>query len=58
MIFDTHVHTDFSSDSRMLLSDAIMKAKELGIGLITTEHMDLLYPERDRFVPDGRAAAE
>jgi len=52
MIFDTHVHTDFSSDSRMLLSDAIMKAKELGIGLITTEHMDLLYPERDRFVFD------
>lgn len=52
MIFDTHVHTDFSSDSRMLLSDAIMKAKELGIGLITTEHMDLLYPESDRFFFD------
>lgn len=52
MIFDTHIHTDFSSDSKMLLPDALARAEELGIGLITTEHMDLLYPERDQFIFD------
>lgn len=52
MIFDTHVHTEFSSDSKMLLGDAILRANQQGIGLITTEHMDLLYPEDDQFIFD------
>ncbi len=52
MIFDTHVHTNFSSDSKMLLPDALARAKEVGMGLITTEHMDLLYPESGQFIFD------
>ncbi len=52
MIFDAHIHTDFSSDSKMLLTDAMMRAKECGIGLITTEHMDLLYPKHDQLIFD------
>ena len=52
MIFDTHIHTDFSSDSKMPLIDALARAKKVGVGLITTEHMDLLYPKRDQFVFD------
>lgn len=49
MIFDTHTHTSFSSDSKMDIKDAINKAKALGIGLIITDHMDLNYPEKDKF---------
>lgn len=49
MIFDTHIHTKFSSDCKMELAPAIAKAKELNIGLIITDHMDLNYPEIDKF---------
>lgn len=49
MIFDSHIHTDFSSDSQMKLSQALAMADRLGIGLISTEHMDLKYPDKDKF---------
>lgn len=52
MIFDTHVHTDFSSDSTMPIMDAMQQAKTLGLGFITTEHMDLSYPEKGQFIFD------
>ncbi|WP_250858776.1 histidinol phosphate phosphatase [Oceanirhabdus seepicola] len=41
MIFDSHVHTDFSGDSDMKIADAIKRADELGIGLVITDHMDI-----------------
>ncbi|WBW98123.1 histidinol phosphate phosphatase [Oceanirhabdus sp. W0125-5] len=41
MIFDSHVHTDFSGDSDMKIADAIKRAEELGIGLVITDHMDI-----------------
>lgn len=44
MIFDSHVHTKFSADSEMQLADAIKAAKEKGIGLVLTEHLDFDYP--------------
>lgn len=50
MIFDTHIHTNFSTDSKMDITDAIKKAKTLGIGLTITDHMDLNYPEKDKFI--------
>lgn len=52
MIFDAHIHTDFSTDSKMQLMDALSKAKEMHIGLITTDHMDLHYPEEEKFIFD------
>ncbi len=44
MLFDTHMHTQFSTDSTMLLADALDQADQLGIGITLTEHMDLAYP--------------
>lgn len=44
MFFDTHLHTCFSADSEMKLSAARKQAEKLGIGLITTEHLDLNAP--------------
>ncbi|MEG2289495.1 MAG: histidinol phosphate phosphatase [Clostridium sp.] len=45
MIFDSHIHTSFSTDSTMKLKDAISVAKDHNIGLVITDHMDLNYPE-------------
>lgn len=44
MIFDTHLHTFFSADSEMKLEAAKERANSLGIGFITTEHLDLNAP--------------
>lgn len=52
MYFDTHVHTSFSSDSKMNIKEAIKKAKRLGLGLITTEHLDYEYPDENLFRVD------
>ena len=52
MIFDTHVHTRFSTDSRMTLEEAAGQARQLGLGIVLTEHMDLAYPEPESFTFD------
>lgn len=52
MIFDSHMHTELSSDSKMLLSDVINKTSNLNIGCIITEHLDLNYPVEDLFKVD------
>lgn len=54
MIFDSHIHTKFSTDSLMNIKDALSMSKKHSIGLIITEHMDLNYPENAgfRFNPD------
>lgn len=44
MIFDTHIHCQFSCDSKMQLAEACAVAKKQNIGIIITEHMDLHYP--------------
>ena len=49
MLYDTHIHTRFSHDSRMDVRDAAAKAKALGLGLIVTEHIDLNYPDPKAF---------
>ena len=40
MLFDSHTHTKFSADSKMLAKDAILRAENLKIGIIFTEHFD------------------
>jgi histidinol-phosphatase (PHP family) len=49
-MFDSHVHTTFSTDSKMNIEDAIKRSEELSIGLIVTEHMDINYPSLNKFV--------
>ncbi|MCM0647748.1 histidinol phosphate phosphatase [Clostridium swellfunianum] len=51
-MFDTHMHTNFSTDSKMTIEAAIRKASELDIGIITTEHMDLNFPDKNQFIFD------
>lgn len=53
MIFDTHMHTEISTDSEMKIDEAIKRARDLNIGIIITEHMDYLYPHKDMFVFDA-----
>ena len=43
-MFDSHIHTKFSTDSQMELTAAIEVADKLNLGLIITEHMDLGFP--------------
>lgn len=52
MLFDSHMHTCFSTDSKMTIDEAVMKGKELGIGITITEHMDIAYPDPGAFVFD------
>jgi len=53
MLFDTHMHCEFSCDSEMTLVEAIATAKQQGIGMIVTEHWDYDYPTNpDMFLFD------
>ena len=49
MIFDSHMHSKFSTDSNMIIEDAIKVGKDNNIGIIITDHMDLDYPAKDEF---------
>lgn len=49
MLVDTHMHTKFSTDSKMTIEEAVAKGLELNIGITITEHMDLGYPESNAF---------
>ena len=53
MIYDTHMHCDYSCDSEMKFADAIGAAAEQGIGITVTEHWDYDYPTN----PAGAAHA-
>ena len=44
MLFDTHMHCDYSYDSHMQFADAIAAAAQEKIGMIVTEHWDYDYP--------------
>ncbi|MCW2277542.1 histidinol phosphate phosphatase [Heliophilum fasciatum] len=52
MLFDTHIHTRYSTDSRMTIEEASAQARAQQIGLILTEHLDLKFPEADAFLLD------
>lgn len=45
MIFDTHMHSEFSFDSEMKVSEILERQKKLSIGITLTEHVDLDLPE-------------
>ncbi|MCD2347695.1 histidinol phosphate phosphatase [Clostridium guangxiense] len=52
MIFDSHVHTEFSTDSQLKIESALEAAKKLKLGIISTDHIDLNYPEKGKFIFD------
>lgn len=52
MLFDTHMHTRFSTDSTMDIEEAIARGRELDMGIILTEHLDLAYPKPEAFIFD------
>lgn len=54
MIFDSHIHTEVSSDSKMNIKDAIEQANKLSLGLIITEHMDVNFPVEGEFIFDTK----
>ncbi len=44
MIFDTHMHCDYSCDSHMKIAEAVAAAEQQDIGIVITEHWDDDYP--------------
>lgn len=44
MLFDTHMHCDFSCDSEMVIEEAVAASAAQGLGMIVTEHWDYDYP--------------
>jgi len=50
MLFDTHLHTQFSTDSNMTFSELRATAMEKNCGIIVTEHLDLKYPLTGKFI--------
>jgi histidinol-phosphatase (PHP family) len=51
-MFDGHIHTKFSTDSKMTIEAAIKRANELNLGIITTEHIDFNCPVPGEFIFD------
>ncbi|MHC6179508.1 histidinol phosphate phosphatase [Clostridium sp. JNZ X4-2] len=51
-MFDTHVHTIFSTDSDMKIESAKKSAEENGLSFIITEHMDINFPKDNLFCFD------
>ena len=47
MLFDSHIHTEFSADSEMKAAEALTAAEKQGIGLVFTEHLDADYTAKD-----------
>lgn len=52
MLFDSHMHTCFSTDSKMKMDEAVARGRKLDIGITITEHMDIAYPEPMSFIFD------
>lgn len=51
-MFDTHIHTEISSDSEMKLEEILDTIDKNNIGVIITDHMDLKYPKEGKFIFD------
>ena len=51
MLFDSHTHTKFSADSKMLATDAIARAESLNLGIVCTEHFDYDLEGNFKFNP-------
>ncbi|WP_173680311.1 histidinol phosphate phosphatase [Clostridium tetanomorphum] len=52
MMFDCHIHADFSTDCPMTLKEAIKASEQNNIGIIITEHLDLNFMIPGEFIFD------
>lgn len=48
-MIDCHVHSNFSTDSKMPIEDILKTCKDLNMGVTVTDHMDLNYPIKELF---------
>lgn len=48
-MFDTHMHTNYSTDSKMTIEEVVDKSVRDNLGVIITEHMDLNYRDKNQF---------
>ncbi len=54
ILHDTHIHTEFSTDSKAPLSSQLSKATQLGLkGICLTDHMDYEFPVDQYPTDDG-----
>lgn len=51
-MIDTHIHTEFSGDSKMKIEDALEYAQKSGMGMTITEHLDFKFPTGTDFTFD------
>lgn len=51
-MFDSHIHTTFSTDSNMHIKHVLDKINNLNIGAVITEHMDIDFPKQGLFTFD------
>ncbi|MFD3156443.1 histidinol phosphate phosphatase [Haloimpatiens sp. FM7330] len=51
-MFDSHIHTKYSSDSDMSIEEVVKRMRELNMGAVITEHMDLKFPIKNKFIFD------
>lgn len=49
MLFDCHMHTKFSADSKMKAEDAVAEAESLNLGIVFTEHFDFEMPGEKKY---------
>lgn len=52
-MFDTHIHTQFSTDSNEKIENIIDEGRKKNVGVTITDHMDLNYPRDGEFVFDA-----
>lgn len=57
-MFDTHLHTKFSTDSKMSIDEALKVSMENNMGIIITEHMDLAFKSEGKFCFDPKSYFE
>ncbi|NEZ45963.1 histidinol phosphate phosphatase [Clostridium niameyense] len=57
-MFDTHLHTKFSTDSKMSIDEALKASIENNMGIIITEHMDLAFKSEGKFCFDPKSYFE
>lgn len=51
-MFDCHIHTKYSTDSKLEIENTIKRTQNMGIGATITEHMDINYPKPNEFIFD------
>jgi len=49
-MFDCHIHTKYSTDSKLEIEDVIRRTQNMCIGATITEHMDINFPKPNEYI--------